>query len=90
MNVKRWINLYRVDDYIGGAAVGPSGIEFSNKILSPGEHRHMYYWGEDAVADALDAFIVDVTTPPLENKAPAETMVRAPQLSLLGLGKQSS
>ena len=89
IDVKRWVNLYRVDDYIGGAVVGPAGIEFSNKILSPGEHRHMYYWNEDAVADALDAFITGATTPPLESKPPSlETAAKA-QLSLLGM-KQSS
>jgi hypothetical protein len=47
-NIGRWVNLYRVDDYIGSDIVlGPeTGIE--NEELGPGGHTD--YWKEDRLA----------------------------------------
>lgn len=89
INARRWVNLYRVDDYIGGAVTGPEDIEFSNVILAPGQHRHMYYWSENAVGDALDAFITGAATPVFRSNPPAHATARAPQLSLLGAAQSS-
>lgn len=63
LKLKRWDNIYRVDDYIGGPAAKPEGVDFDNTVLPAGENRHMYYWTEDAVAAAIDAMIRDAPRP---------------------------
>jgi hypothetical protein len=64
--LKCWINLYRVDDYIGGSIVAPSGLRVDNYVLGPGGHTG--YWTEPEVAEALDAIltgkVADATKPP--------------------------
>ncbi len=50
-----WVNLYRVDDYIGGRAHPPEGLKIDNRVMPPG--GHMYYWSEADVARALDQII---------------------------------
>jgi len=64
--LKCWINLYRVDDYIGGRVIAPSGLRVDNHVMGPGGHTG--YWTEPAVAEALDAIltgkVADATKPP--------------------------
>jgi hypothetical protein len=50
-NLGRWINLYRVDDYIGtGIMVGPqAGVV--NKVIGIGGHTD--YWKEDQLAKVI-------------------------------------
>ena len=64
--LKCWINLYRVDDYIGGRVIAPSGLRVDNHVLGPGGHTG--YWTEPDVAEALDAIltgkVADATKPP--------------------------
>ena len=55
--LQRWINLYRVDDYIGGTVAPPPGLSVVNRILPPGPHMHTNYWAETALAAALDEMI---------------------------------
>ena len=71
--LKCWINLFRVDDYIGGRVHAPPGLRVENRIMDIGGHTS--YWTEPAVADALDAIllgkIADATKPPpLPGSAP--------------------
>lgn len=66
LDLKCWINLFRVEDYIGGPIAEPRGVAFKNQILPPGEHRHMFYWGEVPLGDALDALIRGVPMPSLQ------------------------
>ncbi len=79
--LSRWINLYRVDDYIGGRIEVAKGIVIDNRVLPPG--GHMDYWSEPAVAAAIDALLRPQTaespaaaagTPPT---APAHAMAEA-------------
>jgi hypothetical protein len=64
--LKCWINLYRVDDYIGGRIIAPSGLRVDNHVMGPGGHTG--YWTEPDVAEALDAIltgkVADATKPP--------------------------
>ena len=64
--LKCWINLYRVDDYIGGRVIAPSGLRVDNHVMGPGGHTG--YWTEPDVAEALDAIltgkVADATKPP--------------------------
>lgn len=64
--LKCWINLYRVDDYIGGRVTAPSGLRVDNHVMGPGGHTG--YWREPDVAEALDAIltgkVADATKPP--------------------------
>ena len=64
--LKCWINLYRVDDYIGGRVTAPSGLRVDNHVMGPGGHTG--YWTEPDVAEALDAIltgkVADATKPP--------------------------
>lgn len=53
--LSRWINLYRVDDYIGGRVEVAKGLVIDNRVLPPG--GHMDYWSEPAVAAAIDALL---------------------------------
>ncbi len=47
----RWINLYRIDDYIG-TWIGPHGEgPVENRALPPG--GHVDYWKEDVVAQTI-------------------------------------
>ena len=55
--LKRWVNLYRVDDYIGGRIKEPGGLAISNIVMTPGAHRHTNYWIEKRHADVLDDLI---------------------------------
>lgn len=71
--LKCWINLFRVDDYIGGRVHAPPGLRIENRIMDVGGHTS--YWTEDAVADALDAILMGKVTdatkpPPLPGSAP--------------------
>lgn len=50
--LSRWVNLYRVDDYIGGKVPAPEGLALTNLALGPGGHTG--YWSLGAVASALD------------------------------------
>jgi hypothetical protein len=64
--LKCWINLYRVDDYIGGRIVPPPGLRVDNHVMGLGGHTG--YWTEPEVAEALDAIltgkVADATKPP--------------------------
>lgn len=64
--LKCWINLYRVDDYIGGAITAPTGLRVDNYVMGLGGHTK--YWNEPDVAEALDAImtgkVADATRPP--------------------------
>jgi len=64
--LKCWINLYRVDDYIGGRIYPPEGLTLDNRVMGLGGHTS--YWSEPEVADALDAIvrnqIADCARPP--------------------------
>ena len=64
--LKCWINLYRVDDYIGGSITPPSGLRIDNHIMGLGGHTG--YWTEPDLAEALDAIltgkVADATKPP--------------------------
>jgi hypothetical protein len=64
--LKCWINLYRVDDYIGGRVIAPSGLRVDNHVMGPGGHTG--YWSEPDVSEALDAIltgkVADATKPP--------------------------
>ena len=51
--LSRWVNLYRVDDYIGGRVEVTKGLAIDNRVLPPG--GHMDYWSEPAVAAAIRA-----------------------------------
>jgi hypothetical protein len=64
--LKCWINLYRVDDYIGGRITPPPGLRVDNHVMGIGGHTG--YWTEPDVAEALDAIltgkVADATKPP--------------------------
>ncbi len=64
--LKCWINLYRVDDYIGGRIEAPPGLRVDNHVMGLGGHTG--YWTEPDVAEALDAIltgkVADATKPP--------------------------
>jgi hypothetical protein len=64
--LKCWINLYRVDDYIGGRISPPPGLRVDNHVMGMGGHTG--YWTEPDVAEALDAIltgkVADATKPP--------------------------
>jgi hypothetical protein len=64
--LKCWINLYRVDDYIGGRIWAPPGLRVDNHVMGMGGHTG--YWAEPDVAEALDAIltgkVADATKPP--------------------------
>jgi hypothetical protein len=64
--LKCWINLYRVDDYIGGRISPPPGLRIDNHVMGMGGHTG--YWTEPDVAEALDAIltgkVADATKPP--------------------------
>ncbi len=64
--LKCWINLYRVDDYIGGRIQAPPGLRVDNHVMGMGGHTG--YWSEPDVAEALDAIltgkVADATKPP--------------------------
>ncbi|MBS0232952.1 MAG: hypothetical protein JSR99_05655 [Proteobacteria bacterium] len=64
--LKCWINLYRVDDYIGGRISPPPGLRVDNHVMAMGGHTG--YWTEPDVAEALDAIltgkVADATKPP--------------------------
>ncbi|MFN0219661.1 MAG: hypothetical protein ACKVP4_12705 [Hyphomicrobium sp.] len=62
--LSRWVNLYRVDDYIGGRIPAPEGLALTNLALGPGGHTG--YWSLPAVASALDELI---QTPPTRGGA---------------------
>ena len=71
--LKCWINLFRVDDYIGGHIHAPPGLRIENRIMDIGGHTS--YWTEAAVADALDDILLGKVTdatkpPPLPGSAP--------------------
>ena len=70
--LKCWINLYRVDDYIGGRITPPSGLRIDNYVMGRGGHTN--YWTEREVAEALDAIltgkVADATKPPPLPMAP--------------------
>ncbi len=55
--LKRWVNLYRVDDYIGGPINPPETLQISNRLMPPGLHMHTNYWTEPELAEALDELI---------------------------------
>ena len=59
-----WVNLYRVDDYIGGRIRDPGGLSIQNRVLKAG--GHIDYWKEDVVSRILDELIqhrVSATVP---------------------------
>lgn len=64
--LKCWINLFRVDDYIGGRIQPPPGLRVDNHVMGLGGHTG--YWTEPDVAEALDAIltgkVADATKPP--------------------------
>ncbi len=51
----RWVNLYRVDDYIGSRVDGSASVAIENRALLSGGHTD--YWREGALARALDDLI---------------------------------
>jgi hypothetical protein len=53
--LERWVNLYRVDDYIGGCIEEPFGLEIDNRAVTIGGHTN--YWSESYLAEALDKLI---------------------------------
>lgn len=56
--LKRWVNIYRVDDYIGGPIQPPDGLDVENRVMKPDEKlMHTGYWREVDVARALDELI---------------------------------
>jgi hypothetical protein len=57
-----WINLYRVDDYIGGRISPPPGLLIDNRAMGLGGHTS--YWSEPEIADALDSIIAGTAWPP--------------------------
>jgi hypothetical protein len=68
--IGRWINLYRIDDYIG-AQIGQLADEtIKNEQLGPG--GHMDYWR----LERLGQLIVDLARSPISN--PAEPVPAAP------------
>ncbi|MBA2127057.1 hypothetical protein DLM45_12625 [Hyphomicrobium methylovorum] len=64
--LKCWINLYRVDDYIGGPITAPAGLRIDNHVMGLGGHTG--YWSKPEIAEALDAILMgkvaDATQPP--------------------------
>lgn len=79
VRLKRWINIYRVDDYIGGRIEAPPGLVISNRIAPPGVHVHTDYWSEDYLAYALDELILN-RRPELKVDDPASWPRRMPEL----------
>jgi hypothetical protein len=75
--LKCWINLYRVDDYIGGRISPPPGLRVDNHVMGLGGHTG--YWAEPDVAEALDAIltgkVADATKPPPLPPPPATPSV---------------
>ena len=61
--LRRWINIYRVDDYIGGRIEAPPGLSVVNRIMEPGPHMHTNYWTENKIAEALDEMIQQRSKP---------------------------
>ncbi len=53
--VEHWINLYRVDDPIGGLVAVPEGADIDNVVMPMG--GHMGYWNEPELALALHELI---------------------------------
>ena len=53
--VEHWINLYRVDDPIGGVIAVPEGGDIDNVVMPMG--GHMGYWNEPELALALHELI---------------------------------
>jgi len=47
----RWINLYRIDDYVGHWLDTPRSAAVENRPLKPG--GHLDYWKEPEVAEAI-------------------------------------
>ncbi len=59
--VEYWINLYRVDDPIGGVIAVPEGGDIDNVVMPMG--GHMGYWNEPELALALHELIQKSKTP---------------------------
>lgn len=62
IRLRCWINLYRVDDYIGGRISPPPGLLIDNRAMGLGGHTS--YWSEPEIADALDSIIAGTAWPP--------------------------
>ena len=54
--VDQWINLYRVDDPIGGEIELPEGGDITNEAL-PAPGGHMNYWNDRKLAESLHTLI---------------------------------
>lgn len=78
--LKRWINIYRVDDYIGGRIEPPPGLAISNRVAPPGLHAHTDYWSEEYLATALDELILK-RRPDLKANDPASWPRQMPGLT---------
>lgn len=53
----RWINLYRIDDYIGLWVGSPGERNVENRPMDPG--GHVDYWKESALAKAIIDVVAD-------------------------------
>ncbi|MEQ1717459.1 MAG: hypothetical protein ABL907_16025 [Hyphomicrobium sp.] len=62
--LKAWVNLYRVDDYIGGRIEPPDGVSIQNIAMKSSKHRHTEYWIEDKLGLALDRLVNPPEVPP--------------------------
>lgn len=59
--IRRWVNLYRADDYIGGPVRDIAGLSVENRVMPVG--GHMNYWSDEATARTLDELIRGSTAP---------------------------
>ena len=75
-SLQNWVNMYRVDDYIGGPIAGPPEFPIENIVMKSGKHRHTEYWKEDRVARALDRMI---NPPPVPVELVIRETVNAPR-----------
>lgn len=62
--LRQWINMYRLDDYIGGLVSGPPEFPIENIVMKSGMHRHTEYWSEPRLAQVLNMMINPPPSPP--------------------------
>jgi hypothetical protein len=71
--VTRWVNLYRIDDYVG-LWIGPGpGGRVENRPMDPG--GHVNYWTEEKLA----ATVIELVCSPVVRHAVAAGQASAPQ-----------